>query len=130
MTELQSIFKNLHTLRSSTKVLSIDELKSFREKLDRVIDDRIKAEEKALEKQKEKAAKVEELVQQMADMGLSVDDLNVVAQPAKKKGSKRAVKYKIKNADGETVAWTGVGRMPRIYQEALESGSKLTDFAV
>ena len=86
----------------------------------------------AIQAQKEKLEKLAEIKQQMADAGIDISDLQEVAEPkAKRKsaGKKRPVKYKI-TVDGDTTAWTGVGRMPVVFKQALENGKSLEDFAI
>ena len=67
----------------------------------------------------------------MAEAGIDFADLQdvVEAKSKRKSGKKRPVKYKI-IVDGQTTSWTGVGRMPVVFKDALEKGQSLEDFAI
>ena len=58
--------------------------------------------------------------------------LKQLAYPIEKKttGKKRPVKYKLTDSEGNEHPWTGIGRMPRVYKDALESGKSLEDYAI
>ena len=102
-------------------------------------------------KEAEKAAKahaanIKKLKSMMVDLGISADDLKMMAagakttgqKPAKKpaakrkasakqgpkKGTKVAPKYQLK-VDKKTHKWTGRGRMPLIFKNHVESGGSL-----
>ena len=106
-------------------------LETVQEKLANIID---KRKEKALEEEKvgqEKRAKLEEIKKQMEEAGLNVEDLQALnVETNKKVGKKRPVKYKLVDSKGEEHLWTGIGRMPRVYKEALDSGKSLDDYAI
>ncbi|MEC7133120.1 MAG: H-NS family nucleoid-associated regulatory protein, partial [Pseudomonadota bacterium] len=51
-------------------------------------------------------------------------------QTNKQVGKKRPVKFKLVDSKGEEHLWTGIGRMPRVYKEALDSGKSLDDYAI
>lgn len=85
--------------------------------------------------EKKKAANMKKLTAMMAEMGLSGSDLAKLAagkRTAKKakrkagarKGQKVAPKYSIK-ANGETIQWTGRGRMPVAFREFVAKGGSL-----
>ena len=85
--------------------------------------------------EKKKAANMKKLTAMMAEMGLSGSDVAKLAagkRTAKKakrkagarKGQKVAPKYSIK-ANGETIQWTGRGRMPVAFREFVEKGGSL-----
>lgn len=85
--------------------------------------------------EKKKAANIKKLTAMMAEMGLSGSDVAKLAagkRTAKKakrkagarKGQKVAPKYSIK-ANGETIQWTGRGRMPVAFREFVEKGGSL-----
>ncbi len=78
---------------------------------------------------------MKKLTAMMAEMGLSGSDVAKLAagkRTAKKakrkvgarKGRKVAPKYSIK-ANGETIQWTGRGRMPVAFREFVEKGGSL-----
>lgn len=63
---------------------------------------------------------------QMAQSGITIEDLGGVSRSARLTAPKRPVKYR--DADGNT--WTGVGQRPRWVREALLAGATLEQFAV
>ena len=131
MNEFLDILTHGRRLQGAVKELSIQELETVQEKLAKIID---KRKEKALEEEKvgqEKRAKLEEIKKQMEEAGLNFEDLQSLNEDAPKKvGKKRPVKYKLTDSEGVTHPWTGIGRMPRVYKEALESGKSLEDYSV
>jgi len=95
------------------------------------------AQKAAIEKQiadaqhAERANAIAQVKALMAEHGLTVADLSARAAPGRKAtrsaGGKVAVKYR-NAATGDT--WTGRGLQPKWLKAALESGKKLSDFAV
>lgn len=131
MSEFLEVLTHGRRLQGAVKELSVEELTSVQEKLAAIIEKRKEQEAELIKAQQEKLEKLEAIKQQMAEAGIDISDLQDVAEtkPKRKAGKKRPVKFKI-TQDGETVAWTGVGRMPVVFKEALEQGKKLEDFAV
>ena len=131
MSEFLEILTHGRRLQGAVKDLSVEELTSVQEKLNNIIEKRKEQEAELIKAQQEKLAKLEEIKKQMEEAGIDVADLQDVAEtkPKRKSGKKRPVKYKI-TADGETVAWTGVGRMPVVFKDALAKGQSLEDFAI
>ncbi|WP_157884299.1 H-NS histone family protein, partial [Paraglaciecola hydrolytica] len=78
-----------------------------------------------------KQAKLTDILKQMQEAGLAVADLHQATdnKPAKTP-QKRPVKYKLVTKDGKEHLWTGIGRMPKVYAEAIANGLSLEKFAV
>ncbi|MGB0216351.1 MAG: H-NS family nucleoid-associated regulatory protein [Alteromonas oceani] len=131
MSEFLEILTHGRRLQGAVKDLSVEELTSVQEKLNNIIEKRKEQEAELIKAQQEKLAKLEEIKKQMEEAGIDVADLQDVAEtkPKRKSGKKRPVKYKI-TVDGGTVAWTGVGRMPVVFKDALAKGQSLEDFAI
>ena len=131
MSEFLEILTHGRRLQGAVKDLSVEELNSVQDKLNNIIEKRKEQEAELIKAQQEKLAKLEEIKKQMEEAGIDVADLQDVAEtkPKRKSGKKRPVKYKI-TVDGETVAWTGVGRMPVVFKDALAKGQSLEDFAI
>ena len=131
MSEFLDILTHGRRLQGAVKELSIEELKQVQEKLSGIIE---KRKEKLLEQEKLKKEKLEKLAaikKQMEEAGLNVEDLQALNTDVNKKvGKKRPVKYKLVDETGEEHLWTGIGRMPRVYKEALDSGKSLDDYAI
>ncbi|MCU7554004.1 H-NS histone family protein [Alteromonas sp. ASW11-19] len=132
MSEFLDILTHGRRLQGAVKELSIQELESVQDKLGNIIE---KRKQKALEQEqaeKEKLAKIAEIQKQMEEAGVKVDDLKVSSSdtPKKTTGKKRPVKYQITDKDGKTHPWTGIGRMPKVFKEAIDNGKKLQDFSI
>lgn len=131
MNEFLDILTHGRRLQGAVKELSIQELESVKEKLSSIIE---KRKEKALEQEKaekEKREKLAQIKKQMEEAGLNVEDLQALNTDTNKKmGKKRPVKYKLIDKDGNEHPWTGIGRMPRVYKEALDSGKSLDEYSV
>lgn len=133
MNDFINILTHGRRLQGATKSLSIDELLEVQEKLASVIEKRreqLVAEQAELE---EKKAKIEAIRQQMIEAGLDISDFdaehNTKTKQTRRKGQKRPVRYAI-TQDGKEIKWTGIGRMPVVFREVLESGGSLEDYAV
>jgi DNA-binding protein H-NS len=131
MSEFLDILTHGRRLQGAVKELSIEELEEVQEKLANIVD---KRKEKALEQEKEAQQKREKLAaikQQMEEAGLNVEDLQALTSETNKKaGKKRPVKYKLVDEKGVEHPWTGIGRMPRVYKDALDSGKSLDSFSI
>ena len=131
MSDFLDILTHGRRLQGAVKELSIEELEQVQEKLSGIIE---KRKEKLLEQEKLKNEKLEKLAaikQQMEEAGLNVEDLQALDTGTNKNvGKKRPVKYKLVDDKGEEHLWTGIGRMPRVYKDALDSGKSLNDYAI
>lgn len=131
MSEFLDILTHGRRLQGAVKELSINELEAIQEKLGSIIEKR-KEKAQALEQaEQEKREKLAAIKKQMEEAGLNVEDLKALSlQPNKKTGKKRPVKYKLVDEQGNEHLWTGIGRMPRVYKDALDSGKSLDTFSV
>ena len=131
MSDFIDILTHGRRLQGAVKELSIEELESVQEKLANIVN---KRKEKALEEERaeiEKREKLAAIQKKMEEAGLNVEDLQALTQDAPKKtGKKRPVKFELTDSEGVTHPWTGIGRMPRVYKDALDSGKSLDDFAI
>ncbi|WP_420935880.1 H-NS family nucleoid-associated regulatory protein [Alteromonas sp. A081] len=131
MSEFLDILTHGRRLQGAVKELSIEELEKVQEKLVNIVD---KRKEKALQEEKEaqeKHKKLAAIKQQMEEAGLNLEDLQVLTSETNKKtGKKRPIKYKLVDDKGVEHPWTGIGRMPRVYKDALDSGKSLDSFSI
>jgi len=131
MNEFLDILTHGRRLQGAVKELSIQELESVQEKLANIVvkrKEKVQAEEKA---EQEKQVKLAEIKKQMEEAGLNFSDLQSLnVDTSKKTGKKRPVKFTLTDSEGVTHPWTGIGRMPRVYKEALDNGKSLDDFAI
>jgi DNA-binding protein H-NS len=131
MSDFLDILTHGRRLQGAVQELSIEELEQVQEKLSGIIE---KRKEKLVEQEKLEKEKLEKLAaikKQMEEAGLNVEDLQALnVETNKKVGKKRPVKFKLVDSKGEEHLWTGIGRMPRVYKEALDSGKSLDDYAI
>lgn len=131
MSDFIEILTHGRRLQGAVKDLSIEELGTVVEKLEGIIE---KRNQRILEQQQaeeEKNAKIAEIRKQMEEAGLDVADLQLSDdKPKRKTGQKRPVKYHLTDSDGKVHPWTGIGRMPRVYADALANGKTLESFAI
>ncbi|NRD72453.1 H-NS histone family protein [Shewanella sp. VB17] len=123
----------MHGRRFKTAVqdLPLEELKTFGIKLTELIAARQKQVDKELVINAERKEKIEAIRLQMAELGLFIEDIGMTSdtKAVKIKRAPRPAKYKI-NSGGEPLTWTGQGRMPTVFKNALEAGKSLNDFLI
>ena len=132
MNEFLKIFTHGRKLQGAVKELSTEELVSVAEKLNNIIENR-KAKEAEIKKaEQEKLAKIDEIRKQMEAAGLDVEDLQIegIGKKSKRAGQKRPVKYILKDKGGVEHPWTGIGRMPKVFSQALADGKSLDKFKI
>jgi len=131
MSDFLDILTHGRRLQGAVKELSIEELEQVQEKLSGIIE---KRKEKLLEQEKlekEKREKLAAIQKQMEEAGLNLEDLQALNIDTNKKvGKKRPIKYKLIDSQGKEHLWTGIGRMPRVYKDALDSGKSLENYAI
>ena len=129
MNEFLQIIGHARRFNSATKNLNIDALKEIQAKLEKIIEDRLAAEEDQKRKDAEKLEKIEQYRKMLADDGIDPADL-VGEQTAKKGTGPRPAKYEIVNALGKRVTWTGQGRMPNVFKAEIDAGKSIDDFLI
>ncbi|TKB50825.1 H-NS histone family protein [Ferrimonas aestuarii] len=130
MADFLEILTHGRRLKAQVKELELDELQDVIAKLQKIADDREAeaAEEQAA--QAERIAKIEAIRKQLAEDGISVDELNALEGSApRKKRAPRPPKYMIV-VDGEEITWTGQGRTPKAIKEQLDQGRSLEEFLI
>ena len=131
MSEFLDILTHGRRLQGAVKELTLDELEQVQDKLASIIEKRKEKAREAEKAKEEKQQKLAEIKRQMEEAGLNVEDLQALTQnEPKRTGKKRPIKYKLIDNEGHEHTWTGIGRMPRVYKDALESGQSLTQFAI
>ena len=132
MNDFTNILTHGRRLQGAVKELSVDELMTVADKLNNIIENRKEKETEQLVEQEAKQEKLNNILAQLEDAGLGVDDLRRL-EPAKKSartGQKRPIKYKLTDNEGKEHTWTGIGRMPKVYAAALESGKSLDQYLI
>ena len=132
MNEFLSILTHGRRLQGAVKDLSLEELAEVSEKLNKIIETRRVKEAEILKAQKEKQEKLDAIRQQIVDAGLEIEDLQTLdlGKKSKRNGQKRPVKYILTDENGNQHSWTGIGRMPKVYSQALADGKSLDEFKV
>ncbi|MCH1930058.1 H-NS histone family protein [Shewanella sp. A25] len=129
MSEFLEILTHARRLKASVKDLSVAELKDVYEKLGKIVAEREEEARAEAEANAERIAKIAELHKMMESAGLSIDDLGGVAAKVKSTRAPRPAKYSIV-VEGETVTWTGQGRMPTVFKQQVESGRSIEEFLI
>ena len=131
MSDFISILTHGRRLQAAVKMLSVSDLEEVKDKLDRVIMKKRDAEAEEAAAQAKKKDALEAIRRQLDEAGLDVSDLQMADIPTnRKKGQKRPVKYVLTDDAGTQHPWTGIGRMPRVFADALAAGKSLKSFSI
>tara|TARA_R110000868_G_scaffold180529_6_gene421153 strand:- start:2813 stop:3208 length:396 start_codon:yes stop_codon:yes gene_type:complete len=131
MSEFLAILTHGRRLQGAVKDLSVTELEVVADKLNKIIELKKSKELELQQQELVKQAKLTDILKQMQEAGLAVTDLHQ-AQDNKpvKAPQKRPMKYKIKSQDGQEHLWTGIGRMPKVFAQAIAAGKSLKQFTI
>jgi len=130
MEDFLQVVGHVRRLKSATKDLSVDALMEIKAKFEKIIEDRIAAEEDERKKNAEKVEKIEKYREMLAADGIDPDEL-ITESPVKKgKRAPRPPKYEIMDSSGKRVTWTGQGRMPNVFKERVEAGESIDNFLI
>lgn len=129
MSDFLKVLCHARRLNSATKSLSVGQLEDIKTKLEKIIKDRIAAEEKNKQEEAEKLKKIEKYKEMLAADGIDPDELvhEMPEKPAKR--APRPPKYEIV-VDGERITWTGQGRMPNVFKKEVDAGKSLDSFLI
>ena len=132
MSEFLDILTHGRRLQGAVKELSLEELSLVAEKLGNIIEARKVKEAEKIKAEQEKNDKLNAIKKQLEDAGLDIDDLQSLegGKKSKRSGQKRPVKYILVDDEGNEHPWTGIGRMPKVYSQALAAGKMLDSFKV
>ncbi len=131
MDSVVKVLSHSRRLNSATKKLSLQELYNIKEKLEKIIEQRLEAEKEAKKKNAEKAKKIKEYKKMLAKDGINLDEL--LRENGEKNGRKRAPrppKYKITDDNGKITTWTGQGRMPNVFKKQVDAGVSIEKFLI
>tara|TARA_R110000796_G_scaffold240445_1_gene361514 strand:- start:3908 stop:4297 length:390 start_codon:yes stop_codon:yes gene_type:complete len=129
MSEFLESLTHARRLKASVKELSVAELKDVYEKLGKIVAEREEEASAEAEANAERIVKIAELQKMIESAGLSLGDLGGVAAKVKSTRAPRPAKYSIV-VEGETVTWTGQGRMPTVFKLQIENGRSIEDFLI
>jgi len=133
MNDFIKIFLNARSLRAATKELTIEQLDDVLIKFTKIVEDRKEVEAADLKKQQEKQAKMNEILLQLKENGISPEELmnltDTSVEKTKTKRGPRPAKYAY-DLNGETKTWTGQGRMPLPLQEIMNEKGSIEEFLI
>lgn len=132
MKDFLSILTHGRRLQGAVRDLSLDELEEVLVKFKNIIETRKQKEENKRLQEAAKKAKIVEIHKQLLDAGISYEELSELTQQkvSKRVGQKRPIKYTLTDDEGEVHQWTGIGRMPVVFRNALKAGKSLDDFKI
>ncbi|MDD7805883.1 MAG: H-NS family nucleoid-associated regulatory protein [Endozoicomonas sp. (ex Botrylloides leachii)] len=123
---IRSLFNDVHT----------DDMKKMINRLNSVLDEKIKTKDLEIEKRKKKKEMINKIQKTMKENGLSLDDFydeDSDLQSISRKHSKKKYSFEYVTPVGDTVYWYGaaVGRVPKPFQHYLDkTGKKRMDCIV
>ncbi|QFI37214.1 H-NS histone family protein [Moritella marina ATCC 15381] len=135
MNDFIKVFLNARSLRAATKELSVEQLEDVLIKFTAIVNDRKEAEAADLEKQQEKQAKMNEILLQLKENGISPEELmgltDTTSEKTKTKTKRgpRPAKYAY-DLNGDAKTWTGQGRMPLPLQEVMNAKGTIEEFLI
>ncbi|GGO77126.1 hypothetical protein GCM10011348_05990 [Marinobacterium nitratireducens] len=132
MSELDftSILLRKNSLRKAVEEASIADLEKVLADLTEIKAEKLAQKEAEEAAEAERLEAIKKIQEQMAELGLSADD--IAAQTAGKTGKKGKVpaKYRLIDADGKPHEWSGRGRMPKVFEERINKGASKEDFLI
>lgn len=130
MSEFLKILSHARRFNSATKELSVDQLEEIKDKLEKIIEDRLAAVEEARQHEAEKLEKIQKYKEMLAADGIDLGELVTEAAEKPAKRAPRPPKYAITNEAGERITWTGQGRMPNVFKAKVESGESIDNYLI
>lgn len=124
------IIGHIRRFKTATKELSVGELSEVKVKLEKIIEARIAEEDTEKQRNAEKEQKIKEYREMLAADGIAPDELVVEGPVKKSKRAPRPAKYSIVDGSGNTITWTGQGRMPNVFKAQVEAGKSIDDFLI
>ena len=116
-------------IRSLFKDISVHELEKMLDRLKDVHKEKLQSRVKEDAKRQKKLDDIAAIQKEMAELGVTLSDLDGIADSGKSTKRRRVVTkhiFQYENAAGETVQWEGstTGRLPKDFQEYLEKTQK------
>ena len=116
-------------IRSLFKDISVHELEKMLDRLRDVHKEKLQSRVKEDARRQKKLDDIAAIQKEMAELGVTLSDLDSIGDSGKSTKRRRAVTkhiFQYENAAGETVQWEGstTGRLPKDFQEYLEKTKK------
>ena len=129
MNDFLRIITHARRFKAAVKKLEIDHLEESKNKLEKIIEDRRKAEEAELQEQKERLDKIKQYQEMLAADGIHPDELQEMQDKIAKR-RQRKPKYEVWDDNGQHITWTGQGRMPNALKAKVEAGEPIETFLI
>ncbi|SDO73702.1 H-NS histone family protein [Desulforhopalus singaporensis] len=130
MSEFIRIITHARRFKSAVKDLGIEQLEEIKNKLDKIMEDRLEEEAEEEKKNAERIAKINKYKEMLEADGIGLSELQEAEAGNIRKRTPRKPKYEIWNESGERITWTGQGRMPNIFKARLEEGESMDTFLI
>ncbi len=132
MSDALTLLKNIRTLRSHTREMSLNALEDVLEKFKIILIERREEETSRLANESQRRDKLETLRQMMLDEGIDPAELKAAIGSLGKVKRKRSppAKYRYTDETGESKTWSGQGRMPKRISNLIAEGGELKDFEI
>ncbi|MBO9480426.1 MULTISPECIES: H-NS family nucleoid-associated regulatory protein [Gammaproteobacteria] len=116
-------------IRSLFKDVSVQELEKILDRLKGVHKEKLQSRVKEDAKRQKKMKDIVAIHKEMAELGITLSDLDNINDPGKTGKRRRTVTkhtFQYENPAGQTVYWEGstTGRLPKDFQEYLEKTQK------
>ncbi|KEI69692.1 H-NS family nucleoid-associated regulatory protein [Endozoicomonas elysicola] len=116
-------------IRSLFKDVSVQDLEKMLDRLKEVHKEKLQSRVKEDAKRQKKMTDIAAIQKEMADLGITLSDLDSLNDSGKSSKRRRTVAkhtFQYENAAGQTVLWEGstTGRLPKDFQEYLERTQK------
>ena len=128
--EFTSTLLRKNSLRKAVSEVSVAELEKVLADLQEIREEKVAAEEERAAADASRLEAVKKIKAQMAELGLSAEDISAAGSATATKKASVPPKYRLIDADGKPHEWSGRGRTPRVFLERFEKGAKKEDFLI
>ncbi|MFC6674063.1 H-NS family nucleoid-associated regulatory protein [Marinobacterium aestuariivivens] len=119
-----------NSLRKACQELSVSDLAKAIQDLEEIKEEKAEAEEARKAVEQERLEAIRKIQEQLAELGLSPEDIEKVGAGKGRVRGSVAPKYRLIDADGTPHEWSGRGRTPKVFQERIDKGAKKEDFLI
>ena len=134
MTDFLKVLLNIRSLRAVARDLTLEQLEEGLAKLTAIVEERRNDEAEDRKSREERERKISEYMNMLRADGIDPAELFPVGVATAEKSTKRAPrppKYQYVDENGEQRTWTGQGRQPLAFRNAIETqGKSLEDFLI
>lgn len=128
MQEFVKPFHHIKTLRSALKSVDSSELQKFIDKMNVILQEKQTSEKEEQQRRREENKKLKQALSEvdkiLESTGFDMDDLIIA------KATKSRVPTHVLHKDGKEIFYVGTGRMPKEFEEYVNSGGNLDDLKI